>query len=108
MHIRTLATAILLAAAAHTAARAAARDITAVQAHKQDRPSFSRTLSKAIGWIRHSWTDYDPRYAVPSFYDATVQLQNTMSCEWLDFDIDGVHLDMRSKVSNKTGLMFKY
>ena len=108
MHIRTLATAILLAAAAHAAARAAARDTTAVQAHKQDRPSFSQTLSKAIGWIRHSWTDYDPRYAVPSFYDATIQLQNTMSCEWLDFDIDGVRLDMRSKVSNKTGLMFKY
>lgn len=107
MSIRTHAITLLLAATAATS-HAAGKDTLTSQATKQDKPSFWQTLSKPINWIRRNWSDYDPRYAVPSFYDAAIQLQNTSSCEWLNFDFDGVQIAMRSKVSNKTGLMFKY
>lgn len=59
---------------------------------------------KPVKWFIKNWTGYDPKYAVPSFYNWALQLQNTTSVEWLQTETpEGMNLEMWSKWSNKIG-----
>ena len=59
---------------------------------------------KPVKWFIKNWTAYDPKYAVPSFYNWALQLQNTTSVEFLRTETpEGMNLEMWSKWSNKIG-----
>ncbi len=69
--------------------------------------SFGKKLLSPFRWIGKNWSDYDPRYSVPSFYNWALQLQNTTSCEWLNMTTpQGMTLNMRSRVSQRLGPYF--
>ena len=71
------------------------------------KKSFVDKLPQPIRWIIRNWTAFDPDYAVPSFYNWAVQLQNSTSREWIDIETpQGMTLDMRSRVSNRLGPYF--
>lgn len=72
------------------------------KAHK----SFGRILVSPFKWIVKNWSDYDPHYAIPSFYNWSAQLLNTTSSEWMSMDNGIAKVDMRSKLSNKIGAYF--
>ena len=72
------------------------------------KKSFVDKLPQPLRWLAKNWSDYDPRYSTPSFYNWAAQLQNTTSLEYLSIN-DGVFkMDIRSKVSNKLGPYFSY
>lgn len=69
---------------------------------------FEKLVSFApIKWIVNNWSDSDPRYALPSFYNWAGQIQNTTSFEWINMETpQGMDLHMRSRVSNRLGPYF--
>ncbi len=62
-----------------------------------------------LKWFSDNWVGYDSAYSVSAFYNWTFMLQNTSSQEWLTMSSsDGMHVDMRSNLSNYFGPYFGY
>lgn len=71
------------------------------------KKSFIDRLPSPIRWIIRNWSDSDPRYALPSFYNWSGELKNTTTFEWVNMETpQGMDLSMRSKVSNRMGPSF--
>ena len=66
--------------------------------------NFGQKLLKPVKWIIHNWSDFDKNYAVPSFYNWAVQLQNSTTFEWLRMSTpEGMTIHMNSRLSNRFG-----
>ena len=73
------------------------------------RMSLGERLLKPLKWVGKNWSDYDPRYSVPSFYNWAAHLQNTTTQEWLTMESpEGMDVKMRSQMSNRLGPYFGY
>ncbi len=71
--------------------------------------SLGERLLKPLKWVGKNWSDYDPRYSVPSFYNWAAHLQNTTTQEWLTMESpEGMDVKMRSQMSNRLGPYFGY
>ena len=71
--------------------------------------TLGQKLLKPLKWIARNWSDYDPSYSLPAFYNWAVHVQNTSSQEWLNMESpEGMKLDMHSKMSNRLGPYFGY
>jgi hypothetical protein len=71
------------------------------------KKSFVDKLPQPFRWIIKNWSDNDPQYSLSSFYNWAAQLQNSTTFEWVHMDTpEGMHLDMRSKISNRLGPYF--
>lgn len=73
------------------------------------RMSLGERLLKPLKWVGKNWSDYDPRYSVPSFYNWAAHLQNTTTQEWLTMESpEGMDVKMRSQMSNRLGAYLGY
>jgi len=71
------------------------------------KKGFVDRLPSPIRWIIRNWSDSDPRYALPSFYNWSGQIQNTTTFEWVNLETpQGMEMGMRSRVSNRIGPYF--
>lgn len=74
---------------------------------KAPKKGFVDKLPQPFRWIIRNWAASDERYALSSFYNWAVQLQNSTTFEWVNLQMpQGVDLKMRSKVSNRLGPYF--
>lgn len=95
----------------YTYARKTAKDSVAVTTTQKEKTPFLKKLMKPLKWVGKNWSACDPQYAVPSFYNWAVQLQNTFSQEQLSVgtnDDYATNFMMRSKISSKIGPYFGY
>lgn len=71
------------------------------------KKGFVDRLPQPFRWIIRNWAASDERYAISSFYNWAVQLQNSTTFEWVNMQMpQGVDMKMRSRVSNRLGPYF--
>ena len=71
------------------------------------KKGFVDRLPQPFRWIIRNWAATDERYAISSFYNWALQVQNSTTFEWVNMQMpQGVDLKMRSRVSNKLGPYF--
>ena len=70
---------------------------------KKAKKGIGQVLLQPLKWIGRNWSAYDPSYSTPSFYDWSIQLQNTTSAEYMSMDNSLLKMDMRSRISQRVG-----
>jgi len=88
-----------------TASSLAASDTK--DAEEKPKKGFVDRLPQPIRWIAKNWSDFDPNYSLPSFYNWAFHIQNSNSWEWINMETpQGVELNMRSRGSVRLGPYF--
>ena len=71
------------------------------------KKSFADKMPQPFRWIIKNWSDFDPNYSVPAYYNWAFHIQNSTSWEWVNIETpQGMNLSMRSRMSNRLGPYF--
>lgn len=73
------------------------------------RRSIGQRMLTPVRWLINNWSDYDPAYSTPSFYNWASQVQNTFSKEMIAMDCEGMsNLYLTSRSASRIGPYFGY
>lgn len=76
---------------------------------EKPQKSFVERMPKPIRWIIKNWSAKDSTYCIDAFYNWSVQLQDNLSREYLNYTSpEGHEMHVASRLANKIGPYFGY